>query len=80
VGEVRPGAVVLGGIGLAFAGADLTAFSAVNFTVLPTTARWLWPTLIGAPLIAVWITYYKTRFRRAIGRAEAPAGGAAARP
>jgi hypothetical protein len=26
---------------------------------------WLWPTVIGTPLIAVWITYYRIRFRRA---------------
>lgn len=44
--------------------AAVTAFSVVNFYFLPTTVRWLWPTLIGTPLIAVWITYYKVRFNR----------------
>jgi uncharacterized membrane protein len=45
--------------------AAVTAFSVVNLTVLPLTARWLWPTIIGTPLITVWITYYKRRFARA---------------
>jgi hypothetical protein len=44
--------------------AAVTAFSVVNFTFLPTTLRWLWPTALGTPLIALWITYYKRRFRR----------------
>jgi hypothetical protein len=37
----------------------------VNFTFLPPAVRWLWPTAIGTPLIAVWITIYKIRFSRA---------------
>jgi len=44
--------------------AAVTAFSVVNFTFLPTTVRWLWPTIIGSPLIALWITYYKLRFNK----------------
>ena len=44
--------------------AAVTAFSVVNFLFLPTTLRWLWPTMIGTPAIAVWITYYKRRFNR----------------
>jgi hypothetical protein len=44
--------------------AAVSAFSVVNFTFLPTTVRWLWPTVIGTPLIALWITYYKRRFAR----------------
>jgi uncharacterized membrane protein len=44
--------------------AAVTAFSVVNFHFLPTTVRWLWPTMIGTPLIAVWIAYYKVRFNR----------------
>ena len=36
--------------------AAVTAFSVVNFHALPTTIRWLWPTIIGTPLIAIWIT------------------------
>jgi hypothetical protein len=42
--------------------AALSAFSVVNFTFLPTTVRWLWPTVLGTPLIVLWITYYRRRF------------------
>jgi hypothetical protein len=49
--------------------AAVSAFSVVNFTFLPTGVRWLWPTVVGSPLIAAWITYYKRRFRRAAGQA-----------
>jgi hypothetical protein len=45
--------------------ATVSAFSVVNFTFLPTAVRWLWPTVIGTPLIALWITYYRIRFSRA---------------
>jgi Predicted membrane protein (DUF2306) len=45
--------------------ATVSAFSVVNFTFLPTAIRWLWPTVIGTPLIALWVTYYRIRFRRA---------------
>jgi uncharacterized membrane protein len=44
--------------------AAVTAFSVVNFTFLPTTPRWLWPTLLGTPLIAAWVTSYRRRFAR----------------
>lgn len=44
--------------------ATVTAFSVVNFTFLPTTVRWLWPIVVGTPLITAWITYYKLAFRR----------------
>lgn len=44
--------------------ATVTAFSVVNFSMLPEAVRWLWPTAIGVPLIIVWIAYYKARFRR----------------
>ncbi|MFZ0321383.1 MAG: hypothetical protein WAL56_19830 [Candidatus Sulfotelmatobacter sp.] len=44
--------------------AALTAFSAVNLTRWFGAAWWvwLWPTIIGAPAIAVWTTYYKKQF------------------
>jgi len=45
--------------------AALTAFSVTNFTLLPLTTRWLWPTIIGTPLIVLWTAYYKRRFARA---------------
>jgi len=44
--------------------AAVTAFSVVNLTPLPMTLRWLWPTMIGTPAIAVWILYYKRRFNK----------------
>src|SRR2546427_1938023 len=44
--------------------ATVTAFSVVNFTFLPTAVRWLSPIVVGTPLIAAWITYYRLRFRR----------------
>jgi uncharacterized membrane protein len=53
--------------------AAVTAFSVVNFHVLPTTVRWLWPTMVGTPLIAIWITYYKRRFNAPKSGAAAPA-------
>jgi uncharacterized membrane protein len=44
--------------------AALTAFSAVNLTRWFGAAWWvwLWPTIIGAPAIAVWTAYYKKQF------------------
>jgi Predicted membrane protein (DUF2306) len=52
--------------------ATVSAFSVVNFTFLSPAVRWLWPTVIGTPLIVLWITYYKIRFRRTpAARAEA---------
>jgi hypothetical protein len=34
--------------------------------------RWLWPTAIGVPMITLWITCYKVRFRQsARSRVEA---------
>jgi uncharacterized membrane protein len=53
--------------------AAVTAFSVVNFTVLPTTLRWLWPTMIGTPLIAIWITFYRRRFNVPKSGAPVPA-------
>ncbi len=53
--------------------AAVTAFSVVNFHFLPTTLRWLWPTMIGSPLIAIWIIYYKRRFNKPKPVAAAPA-------
>jgi uncharacterized membrane protein len=42
--------------------ATVTAVSAVNLTMLPTLVRWLWPTIIGTPLIVVWVRRYQRRF------------------
>lgn len=45
--------------------AALSAFSAVNlnFEWMPTVVQWLWPTLIGTPLLSIWIAGYKRKFR-----------------
>lgn len=45
--------------------ATVSAFSVVNFHFLPTVARWLWPTVVGSIVIAVWTRYYREKFRRA---------------
>lgn len=42
--------------------ATVSAFSAVNFDFLPTAARWLWPTLLGSPLLAYAVGRYERRF------------------
>jgi uncharacterized membrane protein len=38
--------------------ATVTAFSSVNFVFLPPVARWLWPTVIGTPLITLLVRRY----------------------
>ncbi len=43
--------------------ATVSAFSAVNLDMIrPLWLQWLWPTLIGAPLIAFWVRHYRVRF------------------
>lgn len=44
--------------------AALSAFSAVNlnFDWLPVAIQWLWPTIIGTPLITLWVRSYKQKF------------------
>jgi uncharacterized membrane protein len=44
--------------------ATVTAFSVVNFQFLPSFLRWFWPTAIGVPLIIIWQSYYKRKFKR----------------
>ena len=44
--------------------AAMTAFSAVNFNFLPTVVQWLWPTVVGSPLIGIWIAKYKKKFAK----------------
>jgi len=48
--------------------AAVSAFSAVNFVFLPDVLRWLWPTLIGAPLLAYWKRRYQRKFRGSVAR------------
>lgn len=43
--------------------ATVSAFSAVNFNFLPTIIQWLWPTIIGVPLLLMWINFYKRKFK-----------------
>ena len=42
--------------------ATVSAFSAVNFVFLPTAARWLWPTLLGTPLLFYFAGQYREKF------------------
>lgn len=43
--------------------ATVSAFSAVNLTMIqPQWVQWIWPTVIGAPLIAAWVGRYRRRF------------------
>lgn len=41
--------------------ATVSAFSAVNMDFLPPILQWLWPTLIGTPLLIFWIRKYKNK-------------------
>lgn len=38
--------------------ATVTAVSVVNLTMVPSVVSWLWPTLIGVPLILYWYRKY----------------------
>jgi hypothetical protein len=49
--------------------ATVSAFSAVNLTVLPPLVRWLWPTAIGVPAIVA----LRTRERRRLEGGRRPA-------
>ncbi len=46
--------------------ASLSAFSAVNlnFDWLPTAIQWLWPTIIGTPLLTIWARSYRRKFSK----------------
>ncbi len=46
--------------------AAVSAFSAVNlnFEWLPTAIQWLWPTILGVPLISRYINSYKQKFAK----------------
>lgn len=54
--------------------ATVSAFSVVNFTLLPPLVRWLWPTAVGVPLIGLWIRHDRRRFA---AHGAARVGGAA---
>jgi hypothetical protein len=42
--------------------ATLSAFSAVNMGFVPMPWRWLWPTIVGVPLMVLWLRYYGRKF------------------
>ena len=44
--------------------AAMTAFSAVNLSHWFGAAWWvwLWPTIVGVPVITIWTSYYKKKF------------------
>lgn len=46
--------------------AAMSAFSAVNlnFDWLPTSIQWLWPTIIGTPLLSYWVQSYRKKFAK----------------
>lgn len=45
--------------------ATVSAFSAVNMSMIkPIWLQWLWPTILGAPLIALWTRYYRGKFTK----------------
>lgn len=44
--------------------ACVTAFSVTVVDFIPGIWGWLWPTIIGSPLIAYWITRYKIKFKK----------------
>jgi fluoride ion exporter CrcB/FEX len=45
--------------------ATVSAFSAVNLHLIqPVWLQWLWPTIIGSPLIAYWIGHYRRQFAK----------------
>ena len=42
--------------------ATVSAFSAVNLEMIrPLWLQWLWPTIVGAPLIVLWVRHYKRK-------------------
>ncbi len=47
--------------------ATVTAFSSVNFLFMPQVLRWLWPTLLGAPLLFYLARTYTEKFAPSAG-------------
>ncbi len=50
--------------------ATVSAFSATNFYFLPTVFRWLWPTIIGVPLIIFWTRHYRNKFSSSTNKSK----------
>ena len=43
--------------------AAVTAFSTQAMVFLPGIIQWIWPTILGVPLIAYWTRYYRKQFQ-----------------
>ena len=41
--------------------ASVTAFSANVLTFMPGVLQWLWPSLVGVPIIIIWIRFYRKK-------------------
>jgi len=50
--------------------ASVTAFSVTVLQFIPGIWAWLWPTLVGTPIISIWIAYYKRKFIKGSKPAE----------
>lgn len=70
--ETEPGAWITAHLVRMGAGyiATVSAFSAVNFLFLPAVLRWLWPTLLGTPLLFAAARKYDETVRPAGSTAE----------
>ncbi|GAB3828692.1 DUF2306 domain-containing protein [Hymenobacter jeollabukensis] len=44
--------------------AAVSAFSATSFTFLPMAVRFLWPTVVGVPLMIYWVRRYRRQFAK----------------
>ena len=55
--------------------ATISAFSAVNFHFFPALIQWLWPTIIGVPLLLTWINYYKRKLSQVRKVSKVPPSG-----
>jgi hypothetical protein len=43
--------------------ASVTAFSTQVMTFLPGVMQWIWPSLVGVPLIIFWIRLYRNKIK-----------------
>ncbi len=50
--------------------ASVTAFSTQVLVFLPDFLMWAWPTLVGTPVIAYWIRYYKNQLKNGVRLSE----------
>jgi hypothetical protein len=53
---------VIAGLSMGGYVATVSAFSAVNMDMIrPMWLQWLWPTIVGTPLIVLWVRHYKQK-------------------